>query len=105
MEIFMQTQLKRRPGRSVHRPGRDPAPIVPLAFCCPTCFSDAVAVAASGAGTAENGCVLARCGECGTWRKCVMTDVVAERFEQHVAAGIAVIRQCADGLDHANVAT
>jgi hypothetical protein len=25
-------------------------------------------------------------------------------FEQHVAAGIAIIRRCADGLDHANVA-
>ena len=95
--MLVQNRRKRRTG--VHRSGRDHAPMPPLAFCCPTCFSDAVALAAPGAGTAPRGCVYARCGECGTWRKSVMTDAIAQRFQEHIAAGIAVIRHSADGLD------
>jgi hypothetical protein len=97
--MLARNQRRRRTGKGVHRSGRDHAPMPPLAFCCPTCFSDAVALAASGAATAERGCLHARCGECGTWRKSVMTEAMAERFAQHIAAGIAVMRHSADGLD------
>jgi hypothetical protein len=66
-------------------------PALPSVLACPGCFSDAVAYVEQHEHGGSHRLLLVRCGECGAWRRALMTVAAAVLLERHLDAGRAAI--------------